>query len=820
MKKLIIVAIFIMLAVPLMGQRVERLMQAGDEHFQKEEYTKAIEMYDKILSRDRDQEIRQEVSFKLAESHRNLLNYAEAWKWYTLALNVGHQDPVIYLYLSEMGLGLEDFENSIRYARKYLEQNPEDPMGEKILESALFSKENYYLESLIEVSNEQGLNTDDQEWGVGFFNHIPVFVNDPAKRENQFDTEISLRYNNIIYWAMPSRIPREKIVFSSTKDETGRLDSRTGTGYSNIYQATYNRSQGQWESPSMLQGGINSDFYEGFLSFDQNTNTAYYMNCGGYQGTRASCDIYTASYDPATDQWGDPVLFDLNSDAFNIGYPSIAEDGNTMFFASDMPGGFGGYDLYKIERDPATSQWGEPVNLGAVVNTPYNDAYPYIAGNILYFSSFGHPGFGGFDIFYTEIDAQGNYSQPENMSAPINSSADDFSFIINNEYTRGYFSSNRPGGSGKDDIYSFRVTPETFVLSGKVIDSNTQQPVADAEFLILDDDQQELQISVDSLGNFHTGELSALNDYQINVMHPEYQPYQEYFTVSDKLIASRFLVVDALEKDIRLAPKDSLAEQHQSEITEADTGTEKIIPLGSDIQRQQDGLPVIYFDYGSYRLKEKEKQKADQVVEFLNEITDVGFVIHGHTDERSGYLFNLYLSQQRAQAIINYLVSKGIDKNRLFPFGHGKMDLAVVNAQTDEEHQLNRRGTFEIYEADQFSRFLDQAPQHSFRYLNSPQKEAHLPQDIEFMVQFAASRKPLHPSNYNPIMKVFAGHDIIYYYDKDRFHHYAVGSFPDLDSAVEMHRKMRQQGFDTYIVAFHKGQRINVAEANRMLKNR
>jgi peptidoglycan-associated lipoprotein len=835
MKKLVIIGICLLLAIPAMGQRTARLLEAGDAFYRNEEYTKAVESYERILRRDRSPEIRKEVSFKLGESYRQLLNYSEAWKWYSVAMNVGYDDPVIYLHLSEMSLGLEDFDSALHYAQKFLKHKPGDQIGEKILESALFSKENYFLETLIEVTNEAGINTLGQEWGVGFFENVAVFHQDPERRADQYDIDIQLRYNNIIYWALRSERLKERIVFASTKDESGRLDARTGTGYSSIYQATYSRRHGQWDPPTLLQGGINSDYYEGFLSYHENSRTGFFMNCGGYRGNRATCDIYTATYDPTTDTWSTPVMFPFNSDEFNVGYPSISEDGLTLYFASDMPGGYGGYDLYKIKKDPAASLWGEPANLGPVINTEFNDAYPFIAGNILYFSSFGHPGFGGFDIFYSVIDEDGNYAEPINMGAPINSSADDFSFIINDEYTRGYFTSNRPGGAGDDDIYSFRVIPETFNLTGVVTDRRTSRPIADIEIFVYGDDDKLHSFVTDHDGLYQVERLSSGVNYHVEVIHPEYYPYSEYFSVKEKLIASRFLVITDFEKDIELLPVAPLLLE-EDEITadpleirpmpdRAEMPYDELVPeaetfpVRPDIYGERDGLPVIYFDFGNASLTPLGRQQADSVVAFLKNRPGAGLVVHGHTDEVSGYLFNFYLSQRRAHTIVEYLVSQGVEPGRLYPFGHGKMELAVRNAQTPEEHQLNRRGEFEAIPLDGFNRFLSQAPRHSFRYLNSLQKEAHHASGIEFMVQFVATKNPVHPQFYRKIMEAMPQHDIIYYYDIDRFHRYSVGSFRELNAAVNIHRRLRELGYDTYIVAFRDGERISVAEANRILQS-
>jgi len=777
MKKVLIYGLLLILAMPLSAQRVLRLLEAGDEHFRNAQYTLALEAYETILKRDRSANIRREVSFRLGQTYQQMLNYAEARKWYTLAMNVGYDNPVIFMHLSEMSLGLEDFDLAIDYATRYLQRQPDDRFGKKLLESARFSKENYFKQTLFEVTNERALNTTGQEWGISFF-------------------------------------PGDRILFASTFTETGRLDMRTGTGYSSIFEASLNRQTGEWSTPKLIKGSINTEFYEGFLSYDADNKIGYFMNCGGFRGTRETCDIYTSGYDERTNSWSEPVIFPISSDRFNVGYPSISDDGLTLYFGSDMPGGFGGYDLYRISKDPVTGNWGSPENLGPSINTSLNDAYPYIAGNILYFSSFGHPGFGGFDIFYSEMQEDGSFSKPVNMGSPINSSADDFGFVINREYTSGFFTSNRPGGVGNDDIYSFHIISRTFDLKGIIVDGKTAQPMPAIEVLLYGDDDNIIKAASDSQGRYTIPRLDSEVNYIVEVVEDGYTPFSESLSIKDKLIASRFLSVPEFEKNVTLNPAPAIAVRPADEI-----GPDGRFPVRPAITGITEGLPTVYFEFARFDITPFARQQLDSVLTFLNRYPGAGLVVHAHTDEVSGYLFNFYLSQKRAHSIIEYLLSRGISENRLYPFGHGKMELVIRNARTAEDHRMNRRASFEVIPIPDFAEFLTDAPRHSFRYLNSLQKEAHYARGIEFMVQFAATRNPVHPQYYRRIMETFPQADILYYYDIDRFHRYSVGTFKELNRAMEVHRRLRDLGFDAFVVAFRDGERISLSEATRFLQN-
>ena len=837
----------LLLSVPVMAQRTQQRIAVGDEFFKNEQFSEAINVYERVLRRESDAEIRKELSFKMGESYRRLLNYEEAKKWYVIALNLGYDDPEIYLQLSEMALGLEEFDASLDYINTYLQIDPQNELAVKLKQSAQFAKENYFTETIFEVSNESGLNNPGQQWGISMMENVNVFYDDQAKVDQQYDIDVRLRYNNIFYWTWISRTLKDRIIFSSTMAMNGAT-----TGYSNIYQATFNKREGDWDIPRLLNGGINSNYYDGFLSYDPVNEIGYFMNSGGQTGTRATADIYTVQYNRQTDFWGIPEIFVYNSDEYNIGYPSINEDGTVLYFASDRPGGFGLYDIYKMIKDEE-GNWSDPINLGPTINTPFNESYPYIAGDVLYFSSYGHPGFGGFDIFYSIINEDGEYGTPINMGAPVNSSADDFGFVIDEDYTRGFLSSNRPGGQGEDDIYSFRVVPKSFLVQGRVVDQITGEPISGLDIFFYDESGAYFEQSTTDAQGFYTmPELSTDINYFISAYPDGYQELSDTMAVRDQLLSSRFEVISDYERNFALIPLDHLiadtpaqvvTPEPQEEIAEV---IEEIVPAEPEIKEEpiladepeiddyiletinnrfdtrdftlsSDGFPVIYFDFGKYELTATAISQLDTVIAFLRANPDKGVIVHAHTDEISGYLFNFYLSQQRSQSILAHLRRNGIDPSRVYPKGHGKMELVVRNAQTPEEHRRNRRASFQSIPVGELQAYLENASRQSFRYLNSIEKEAHFAEGVEFMVQFMASHVPISPQYYRKIMQNLPDVDIIYYYDTDRYHRYLVGSFRDFDAAFLMQRKLRELGYEIYVVAFDNGDRIPVSRARRLL---
>lgn len=867
MKRFLLILSIILVQSTVFGQK---RLEIANDMFAKQNYVEALKAYQSIIKREKSPERKQFVSFRMAECYRHLLNYPQAKQWYGIAINLGYNEPIVFLHMGDMHLGLEEFSAAINFYQKYLELKPNDQMAQKKLESAVFSKDNYQKESLFIIENVNTLNSEFQEWGVAYLENVARFYGTGKKAQEtynlQFDIEIRLFHNNLFYWAIQSKTLKERVVFASTKSYGGKVDKRTGEGYSNIYQSVFDRKTQSWEMPKTLSDKINSEFYDGFISYDKTNKIAYFMNCGGPRGNRSTCDIYFSRHNTETDDWTDPVLFDFNSDDYDIGYPSISDDGNTLYFASNMPGGLGGYDIYKIERTDGL--WGTPINLGDIVNTNYNDAYPCIMGEVLYFSSFGHVGMGGFDVFYSIVDKDGNYSKPVNMGIPINSSSDDFGFIINEDYSRGFFSSNRPGGKGSDDIYSFRIASKSFTLRGIVTDNITGQGVGDITLTLIGEDGSFAIVTTDSKGYYIIPALNSDVNYTVEASKEGYHNLTQNLSVKDKLFASQFTAgtdhnLDfALEplsrqngepKDVA-TPKDLIAEDKttttppkdqttqqtdtktdqnikdkttttQTHQTRWEEDEEEDIPKytpsnnlsKTDFSAYQ--LPMLFFDFGRWSLRNSSMMKLDTVAAFMKSNPGLSLIIHAHTDIVSSAEFNFFLSQRRAQSIMDYLVEKGVDEKRLYPLPHGKTKLLIPNAVTVDEHQMNRRGHFQTIASGEFQEFFNEASRHSFRYLNSLDKTAHREEGVEFMVQFIAAKTPVNPQFYKKIIENFPRLNLIYYYDTDRFHRYSVGCFKDFKTAYEVQKVIREMGFQTYVVAFHNGQKIHIAQAQKLLAN-
>ncbi|MFW5708200.1 MAG: OmpA family protein, partial [Bacteroidota bacterium] len=404
------------------------------------------------------------------------------------------------------------------------------------------------------------------------------------------------------------------------------------------------------------------------------------------------------------------------------------------------------------------------------------------------------------------------------------------------------------------DIYSFRVIPKTFTAQGRAVDQVTGEPISNLELFFYDDNNNFFTAITDQDGFYNLPDLSTTVNYYVNAYPEGYVELADTLAVKDQLLANRFEVIGDYIRNFALIPievanTDTATETEPEELQEVDAEQEtmqeipqeeiaeipeEVVPpveipetpvetaetsepeTPQEFTLSSDGFPVIYFEFGKANLSDVAIAQLDTVIRFMKSNPEKGIIIHAHTDVISSYLFNFFLSQQRARNIMVHLRRNNVDPERIYTRGHGKTQLAVVSATTEAEHQLNRRATFESIPLEELRAYLENASRHSFRYLNSIEKDAHFAEGVEFMVQFMASNVPIGPQYYKKIMDRIPDVDIIYYYDTDRYHRYLVGSFKDFNDAFAMQRELRQLGYEIYVVAFHDGERIPVSRARRL----
>ena len=498
----------------------------------------------------------------------------------------------------------------------------------------------------------------------------------------------------------------EDLIFAATRKAT--LYKNNGMPMTGIYKVklaeNYDETGGEPEvfSQALFLEGVN----EANVTFTKDGKTVVFArgNTGKKQGT-ADVDLYLSRF--ASNKWTEPRLIPVSDSAAWDGSPAFSRDGRTLYFCSNRPGGVGGIDIYRANMD-ASGRFSKPVNMGKDINTPGDEMFPYVGPDAkLYFASDGHPGLGKLDLFVA-TRSQGVISI-ENLGAPINSRFDDFGMVYADEDMKyGFFSSNREGGKGDDDIYTFedesvgldsnqiaeleklplddprRKTvgkPEppkivNYYLGGTVASNETPSALLDSAIV------KVYEISADSLigegiskggGIFGTFPLEEGKDYALLVEKKGYITKREPFTMAGKAIPQIFRKKLTMDTTFYVALKmDRLA-------------LNKTFVLDN-----------IYYDLNKYNIRPDAAVELDKLVQILIDNPTVNIELSSHTDARDTDAYNKKLSQNRAQSAVDYIVSKGIARERMVAKGYGETQLVIKEAKTEEEHQKNRRTEFTI----------------------------------------------------------------------------------------------------------------------------
>lgn len=618
-------------------------IETGDAYFHDFKFKKAIENYSKIVSKEKRPS--RHLIQRLADSYFYINDYQNARKWYEK------------LY-TENGPSVDE-NTFIRYIQSLKADRDYNVANDLIKEFyksdhsrlQLIAKEKRHLDSisllppLYEVFNLR-INTAKSEFGAVYYHNGVVF-------SSSRDTA---RLSNAIYdW-----------------NEQPYLD---------LYLAEKDVSDGELYEPKKFLENLETSYHDATLAFSKDFNTVYFSR--NYlkknklkvnQEGVSNMQILKGTIENGKIIHIVPMRF--NNDAYSCSHPAISRDGRKLFFVSDMPGGYGETDIYVVDlyEDGTT---GSPVNLGPIINTPGREMFPHLNGGKLYFASDAHFGLGGLDIFETEETEKGIYSVPRNLGAPINSNMDDFAYVLHTEKNSGYFSSNRFSGKGDDDLYYFKKSvPQAFqVHSGKVLEQQTQTPIAGADVKVYDLFNNPIAETVtDEKGLYSVG-LPCGTETTLSFSKPEYS--KKSVTVST--------VVNPCpqtgETNVYLVGFGSLVEK------EGNVEKIKVNP--------------IYFDFNKFDVTPRAMVELDKVVFAMEEFPEIKIKIESHTDSRGSDSYNLELSHKRAKSTYNYLIERGISHNRIesaIGYGESMPKNGCGNGVTctEEEFLLNRRSDFII----------------------------------------------------------------------------------------------------------------------------
>lgn len=593
--------------------------QKGEEAYEFQEFWTAIEHFKVAYSKYTDPVKKAELIFKIALCYRSLYESKEAELWFKKAIKVKYPDPLAVLYYADALKMNGAFEEAIVEYNNFGKLVPGDKRAEIGVKSCELASKWIEKPTRYAVENMAFFNSKDQDFS-------PVY----AKKDYK-----------ILYFT------------SNRSGSAGdQIHAVTGAGFMDLWETALDR-KGKWSEPKVAEGTtINTPDDEGASSLNLKGNTLYFTRCRVDKKLILGCKLYQASRKGTA--WGESteILINGSVDSTSIGHPSISDDEMTLYFAANLPGGYGARDIWMIKRDKKNGPWnGDAINAGPEVNTPGNEVFPYIRNNgKLYFSSDYHIGMGGLDIFEANPDAKTSKYKISNLKSPINSNSDDFGIIYEGETERGFFSSSRKGGKGGNDIYQFYLPPLQFNISGLIKDCKTDELVVGAKVLLKGSDGTSVEMVSEADGSYKF-KLNPNTDYQI-------------FTSKEKFLSGNGgESTKGLEenKDFKL-------------------------DICMDAIREPIVLQNIEYDLGKWDLRPESMVSLDELVKTLNNNANIVIELGSHTDFRSDDKYNLDLSQKRAQSVVNYLIEKGIESDRLVAKGYGETTPKKVDKKLAERY--------------------------------------------------------------------------------------------------------------------------------------
>ncbi|PRZ22003.1 OmpA family protein [Flavobacterium granuli] len=497
------------------------------------------------------------------------------------------------------------------------------------------------------------------------------------------------RYNvenagiNSQYSDYGSSFLHNKIVFASARD-TGSINQRkhkwTDQNFTNLYTADLDDSM----NPGVISPfskNVNSKFNESTPVFTKDGKTMYFTRNNYLDGKKGKngnnitlIKIYKANLE--NNQWINITELPFNSDNYSTAHPALSTDEKTLYFASDMPGTLGQSDLFKVSIKDDGS-FGTPQNLGNTINTEGRETFPFLTDeNEIYFASDGHPGLGGLDIFMSKIKADATFGEVQNVGSDVNSPKDDFAYLIDTKTRKGFFTSNRDGGKGYDDIYKFLETKKLSCeqeLSGIITDLKTSQILPNAKISLFDATFRLMNSTLSDQNGNYSFNVECGRTYHVRAEKTEYTTKEEKIDIISQTGKTNLSI--ALEKEACQ------------------------VAVGDDLGKCF-GIKMIYFDLDKHFITPIATLDLEKILDVMNQNPTMKIDIRSHTDSRQTFKYNEILSGKRAKATLEWLVKKGINPNRLTAKGYGETQLVNKCSDgvkcTEEEHQMNRRSEFII----------------------------------------------------------------------------------------------------------------------------
>ncbi|TRX31208.1 OmpA family protein [Flavobacterium sp. ZT3R18] len=610
----------------------------ADKKYNKYAYIDAIATYEKVAEKGyKDEKMFQ----RLGNAYYFNGELAKALKWYEALFAMNEQQDLEYYYRYAQTLkSTGDYAKADKMLEQFNKKASTDKRG------LLFEKNKNYLEQIkinsgrFEIA-DAGINSKYSDYGSSFLDN--------------------------------------KLVFASARDTGGiaRVKFKwTNRSFTNLY-AVELKADGSVGTPERFERKINSKFNESTPVFTKDGTTMYFTRNNFLNGSKGKDDkritllkLYRASFEDG--KWTNIIELPFNNDQYSVAHPALSVDEKKLYFASDMPGTLGQSDLYSVTIN-SDGGFGKPENLGATINTEGRETFPFISGdNELYFASDGRPGLGGLDIFVSTIKSDSTFGEVQNIGAPVNTKQDDFAFLLDSKNRTGFFSSNREGGIGYDDIYRFSETRRLVceqVLSGAIVDAETNVVLGNSTVNLLDDQFQIIGEVVTGADGKYNFQVNCGKKYYVRATRQDYET-KEVPTIIDKT-------------DLTVALTKSICK----------------VVVGDDLAKCF-GIKMIYFDLDKSFVRKEAAFELEKILDAMKQNPEMKIDVRSHTDSRQTHAYNEKLSDRRAKATVAWLVKNGIAADRLTGKGYGETQLVNQCADdvkcTEEEHQANRRSEFII----------------------------------------------------------------------------------------------------------------------------
>lgn len=627
-------SIFIIILITgLFANAQSKATKKADKLFSKFAFVEAAKAYEELIAKGNADAY---VYGQLAEAYYNVFNTVEAEKWYAKTLKTSEAPETIYKY-AQMLKANGKYEESNTQMAKFASMRPADHRAIAFVENP---------------------------------NYLPKIL-EKGKKFNVQDAGINSAYSDF-----GGTLQGGQLYIATARNEIGKSYGWNEEPFLDIYVASKN-NDGSFQTPTPVET-VNTKYHEGVVSFSPDGNTMYFSRESFYdkiferdslsRNKFSVLNLYKSTKELGS--WSEGEALSLNSENYSVKNPAVSPDGKTLFFASDMAGGMGQFDIYSAPINDDGSV-GEATNLGQKLNTEGQEMFPFVsADNTLYFSSDGHLGLGGMDVFFAKL-VDGKVGPIRNVGIPVNGNADDFAFSIDDESGEGFVSSNREGGAGSDDIYAVKVLQPIcdVLVTVTVKDSETGLVLAGASVNVLDSEGNVLGAKITS----KKGEVNYIvecdTDLSLSASMDDYESGTGFVAGTSEEEVSTEIVLDPID-EIILA--------------------NKVV------------LNPIYFDFDKSNITAQAAFELDKLVQLMNKYESIVLRAESHTDARGSATYNQKLSERRALTTAQYVISKGIAAERITGVGMG--ETTPVNdcgtGCSEDEHQMNRRSEFIILEGN------------------------------------------------------------------------------------------------------------------------